>query len=80
MNEQRKKIKYTSLLFVALSLFLVGIAAQSMIACILSIGLAYYVKKKGYQVLFEKYDQRNKEQYEKANRIRLSMTTKSTKN
>ncbi|MFT8930641.1 MAG: hypothetical protein ABF969_15030 [Sporolactobacillus sp.] len=80
MNEQKEKIKYTALLFIALSLFLVGIAAQSLIACILSIGLAYYVKKNGYSILFEKYDRKNKERYEKANEIRLSMAAKSSKN
>lgn len=55
-----KKTKWTLLLFIALVFFLIGLITQNNIYFLVTIILAFFIKKYGYYVLFKEYDDKNK--------------------
>lgn len=58
--EVKQKAKWTFLLFIALVSFLIGLMTQNNIYFLLTIVLAFCIKKYGYSILFKEYDDKNK--------------------
>lgn len=57
-----KKILWTLLLFVTCWLFILGLRKNQLIFYLSSLILAYWVQKKGSDVLFEEYNERKARQ------------------
>lgn len=69
-NKNKEKAKWTVLLFIAVTLFLIGLSTGLIYLNIGSIIIAFFIYKKGNAVLFKEYDERRKEKYEKAMVVR----------
>jgi len=63
---KNKKIMWTTLLFIALFLFLTGFSTGNVIYNIGAMILGIFVYKYGYNTLFREYDRKKKEKKEKA--------------
>lgn len=61
-GEMNKKILWTLLLFVTCWLFILGLRKNQLIFYLSSLILAYWVQKKGSDVLFEEYNERKARQ------------------
>lgn len=57
---EKRKAKWLGLLFLATALFLLGLNTGQVILAPLAIGLAFIVRKYGYQDLFSEYDAKQK--------------------
>lgn len=58
--EMKQKAKWTVLLFLALVSFLSGLMTQNNIYFLITIVLAFCIKKYGYSILFKEYDDKKK--------------------
>lgn len=58
--EMKQKAKWTFLLFLALVSFLSGLMTQNNVYFLITIVLAFCIKKYGYSILFKEYDDKNK--------------------
>lgn len=58
--EVKQKVKWTFVLFLALVSFLNGLMTQNNIYFLITITLAFCIKKYGYNTLFKEFDDKNK--------------------
>lgn len=63
--ELKQKAKWTFLLFIALVFFLSGLMTQNNIYFLITMVLAFCIKKYGYSILFKEYDDKNKAKIKK---------------
>lgn len=54
------KTKWLSFLFLAIVLFLLGMYTQQLLFFFATIGVMFYIRQKGYEVLFKEFDDERK--------------------
>ncbi|GAX47088.1 hypothetical protein RsY01_669 [Lactococcus reticulitermitis] len=69
-QDEKMKLKWYLLLFVAISLFFAALVMQQMILNLIVIGLALYIYKYGQPILFKAYDERRKQKIEEVTTVR----------
>lgn len=69
-QDEKEKLKWYLLLFLAVSLFLIALAINQMILNFIVTGMAIYIYKYGRPILFKEYEERRMQKIEDATAIR----------